>query len=428
MITTEQRIEFHKKSLWSRYLAVLLGFWLIATIYTRGDPTGTPIFYNNLICGLLIIFFGSLALKPKFSWTGWVVALVGTWLAASPVFLWAPTITAYNNSSLVGILAILFGIILPGLPHDELTKGKNIPPGWTYNPSSMEQRAPIMFLVFCCWMSSRYMATYQLGYIDVMHDPIWGNDGTIKVITSALSKSFPISDAGLAAFLYSFEFIAVAKGSEHRWRTVPWIVLGFGFLVVPVGLMSIFLIMLQPIVVGYWCFWCLFTAFCMLLIIALTVDEVWAAAQHFVRSIKSGTPWKKALFLGGDIDEVDSGEENFHRLAMTAGTNFHWTLLLSAALGAWLMASPSYIDLGKFSADSDYITGALVVVFSIISAAQVIRKIRYLNAVAGIWLILCPFFSLATTTPHHQWSNIAVGIILILLTIPKGDLRDCNSP
>lgn len=428
MITPEQSLAFHKKNIWSRYLSILLGIWLIAHAYTADVPSGTLIFYSDLISGVLITLFGLISLYHRTNLAGWIVAAVGVWLMASPVFLHAPTLFAYNNAAACGLLAILFGVILPGMPHDALSRGANIPPGWTYNPSSMAQRAPVMFLAFCAWMFSRYMATYQLGYIHEIYDPIWGNEGTLQVITSTLSKSFPVSDAGLAAFLYSFEFILGAKGSEHRWRTMPWIVLGFGILVVPVGLVSILLVMSQPIIVGHWCFWCLMTAVCMLLMIAFTIDEVWASTQHFFRLVKNGKPWIQALFFGGDLPAFNNDEEKEekHARSMTHGTNFRWNLFLSAVLGAWLMASPSIISLGVFAANSDYITGALVVVFSLISMAQVIRKVRLLNILAGGWLILCPFISLATVTPHHQWSNIAVGILLILLAFPKGTTEDCQ--
>ena len=426
---TSELISFHKKSLWSRYMAIFVGLWLVVNAFTEYQYHGDKLFYNNLICGALIVVFGFASLRVQFAGAGWWVGSIGTWLIAAPIILWAPTLVSYNNTSIAGMLALVLSVIFPGLPDDDLSKGHNVPPGWTYNPSAWAQRAPIMFLVFCCWMSSRYMAMYQLGYIDEIWDPIWGNEGTLKVITSPLSKSFPISDAGLAAFLYAFEFVVVAKGSQHRWRTVPWIVLGFGFLVIPVGLASILLVMCQPIIVGHWCFWCLFTAFCMLLIIALTVDEVWAAAQHYIRSVKSGANWKEALFFGGQgpqFQHADVEEKQAH--SMTRGTNFCWNLALSACLGAWLMASPSIISLGKFGSYSDYITGALVVVISVISSAQVIRKAKMLNVVAGAWLIICPFVSLATTTPEHQWSNIAVGILLILLAKPKGNMSDCYNP
>jgi len=64
---------------------------------------------------------------------------------------------------------------------------------------------------------------------------------------------------------------------------MPWIVILFGVLVVPLGLISIILVILQPLLVGHWCFWCLLAAICMLIMIALTVDEVVAVVQYLVQ-------------------------------------------------------------------------------------------------------------------------------------------------
>ena len=48
----------------------------------------------------------------------------------------------------------------------------------------------------------------------------------------------------------------------------------FGILVVPLGVVSITLIVLQPIAVGAWCTPCLIAAAAMLVMISLTLDEV----------------------------------------------------------------------------------------------------------------------------------------------------------
>jgi hypothetical protein len=47
----------------------------------------------------------------------------------------------------------------------------------------------------------------------------------------------------------------------------------FGVMIIPVGIVSIVLVMLQPIAAGAWCFWCLLTAAATLVMIPLAVDE-----------------------------------------------------------------------------------------------------------------------------------------------------------
>ena len=91
------------------------------------------------------------------------------------------------------------------------------------------------------------------------------------------------------------------KGGTRRWYTMPWIVILFGILVVPLGLISIILVILQPLLVGHWCFWCLLAAICMLIMIALTVDEVVAVVQYLVQVKRTKQPFWQVFWKGGDF-------------------------------------------------------------------------------------------------------------------------------
>ncbi len=63
---------------------------------------------------------------------------------------------------------------------------------------------------FAGFIVSRYLAMYQLGYMDYMWDPLFGfHGGTEKVLNSDLSHSWPVSDGGLGAIAYTFEFLMV---------------------------------------------------------------------------------------------------------------------------------------------------------------------------------------------------------------------------
>ena len=176
------------------------------------------------------------------------------------------------------------------------------------------------------------MAAYQLGYIPEIWDPVFGHEGTLQVITSALSRSFPVSDAGLGAALYGIEALCVWKGGCARWYTSPAFVLFFGVLVIPVGCVSTLLIISQPIVVGHWCFWCLLTAVCMLCMIALAIDEVYAAIQFLVRTRQvdphdfwrtfwhGGRPYQMvAVHEGASLQKSENGEQETGRMGRTGG-------------------------------------------------------------------------------------------------------------
>jgi len=416
-------LDFHKKTIWTRYASCLLGFWLFFYALSANYYYHSKfIFYSNLICGFLIFLFGYLSIDPKHKELGWGVAILGAWISIVPILAWAPLESMYLNNTIIGFLAILFGLILPGMQHDALSQLDDIPEGWTYNPSAWPQRMPVMFLALCCWFMSRYMAYYQLGYTDTIYDPFFGSEGTVKVITSALSKSFPIADAGLAAFLYSLEFILGAKGSSRRWRTMPWIVICFGILVVPVGLGSIILICCQPIIVGHWCTWCLLTAGCMLAMISLTIDEAMASLLLLKKLIfKNKMPVFEALFYGDSritqTQAISHSETTWH-----TGTRIHVFNVLALLIGLWLMASPSYLHISGAAADSDYIAGALIVVVSVITSANIISRLFSLNIILGAWLILCPFIH-----TNHQWSNIVLGLILVGLGIKKISQKQLQS-
>jgi uncharacterized membrane protein len=308
------------------------------------------------------------------------------------------------------------------MPNQVPDKGPSIPPGWSYNPSSWPQRLPIALLAFIGWMASRYMAAYQLGYIETVFEPFFEPNGTIAVITSSVSKAFPVPDAGLGAFAYSLEMISAFKGGERRWRTEPWMVILFGLLAVPLSLVSVVLIILQPLVVGAWCSLCLFTAFCMLILVALSIDEVAAVLQYLKNSKEK--PFFRLLFEGGS----GTGAKEDHRtpsldqplLALLKaafwGVSIPWNLALSVLVGAGLMALPGYFNLTGHQADADHLLGALTIVASMVSMAELTRSVRYLNLFFAVAIlassVLYGGFLL------HLFPAIAIGI----LSLRKGKL------
>ena len=173
-------------------------------------------------------------------------------------------------------------------PGMSMEPGPDVPRGWSYNPSSWPQRAPIIALALVGFFLSRQMAAFELGHITTLSDPFFGI-GTERVLTSAVSRAFPIPDAGLGAFAYMIEFLMGFMGDKRRWRTMPWMVTFFGILVVPLGVVSIALIILQPLAVGAWCTPCLAAAAAMIVMIALTLDEVVAMLQFLVQARGEGS-------------------------------------------------------------------------------------------------------------------------------------------
>jgi hypothetical protein len=67
------------------------------------------------------------------------------------------------------------------------------------------------------------MAAYQLGYIDSIWEPFFSGvagNGTQTILTSDVSKAWPISDAGLGAATYLIEVLSTFMGDQRRW-TAP---------------------------------------------------------------------------------------------------------------------------------------------------------------------------------------------------------------
>lgn len=157
------------------------------------------------------------------------------------------------------------------------------PPGWTYNPSSWAERLWIAAVAGVGMLVSGYLAFYQWGLIDEVWEPFFGN-GSEQVLDSFLSRLLPIPDAALGAAAYLLDVVTGLIGGRKRWRTMPWMVLLFGLAVGPLGLVSVLLVIAQPVALNAWCTLCLISAFVSLVIIGPAMDEVLASLQYLRHS------------------------------------------------------------------------------------------------------------------------------------------------
>ena len=108
------------------------------------------------------------------------------------------------------------------------------------------------------------------------------------MLNSAISKALPVPDALLGAFGYLLDAVTGVIGGSNRWRTKPWIVVMFGIATGPLGLVSVLLVILQPVAVGAWCTLCLVTALISIVMISPAVDEVLASLQYLKRAQRKG--------------------------------------------------------------------------------------------------------------------------------------------
>ncbi|KXF78501.1 DNA polymerase III subunit epsilon [Paramesorhizobium deserti] len=446
----------HGHMLWTHCLVIALGAWLLTSPlqFALFDPAGAAMVrdltlerslwepalrnaltgWNDIVCGLLLMLFGALALSPRFAPVQWGTTVVGLWLLFAPLIFWTPSAAAYANDTIVGALAIAFSVLvpmMPGMSHEGMMDESTVPPGWSYSPSSWLQRLPIIALGFFGFLIARYLTAYQMGQIDGIWEPFFSGDaaknGTEFIITSDVSRAWPIPDAGLGATSYMIEALMGAMGTASRWRTMPWMVTFFFILVVPLGGVSIFFIIIQPIMIGTYCTLCLIAAFAMLIMIPLTLDEVVAMGQYMLRSHRAGQPFWRTFFMGGaepsgGKDEKDPGfaaPVKSQAIAAVRGVTLPWPLLASCVIGAWLMFSRLIFDTEGAIADSDHLTGAMIITVAVCAMAEVGRPLRFINVLFGLWLIVAPWL-LAGAAAGAILNDVVAGLLIIALSLPRG--------
>lgn len=447
----EQWVRHHAEVRWVWLVLPLLGIWLALTPFMldyggaiapgveriteiRGLPAPREraewATWHDVALGVAVAVFGLLSASPRRIWAPWVIAVIGVWLLFAPLVLWTPSAADYINDTIVGIMLIGLTVLIPGMPGMPLIMkmGAEVPPGWSYNPSSWLQRTPMIALGWLGFFISRYMAAYQLGYIDGVWDPFFGN-GTERILDSQVSMAWPISDAGLGSAIYAGEALMGYMGSTMRWRTMPWMVAFFGIAVIPLGVVSIALVILQPVAVGTWCTLCLATAAAMLVMIPLTVDEVVAMLQFLVRKVRAGETLWRAFILGYGI-EGDSDERSpayggpLARIAPASawGVTVPWGLLAATAAGLWLLAAPEILGTPEPLAASNHLVGALAATIAVTVMAEPIRIGRYLNLLVGLWIVTSPF--LFGGSAVDIFNGLVVAVVVAVGSFPRGPIRE----
>lgn len=177
----EMMLQQHEQWLWRDFVNILLGVWLITGPFVLGYQSAA-LTWSDVISGVLIVIFGVLSLAPRFELARWGICFTGLWLLFAPLVFWSPDASGYANDTLVGALVTALSFLVPMMPGKAhhmvmMQPGPDVPPGWSYNPSAWQQRAPIIALAFVGFFCARYLAAYQLGHISRVWDPFFV-DGT----------------------------------------------------------------------------------------------------------------------------------------------------------------------------------------------------------------------------------------------------------
>lgn len=451
----------HFNMLWVHFFNMALGAWLITSPFAFGafDPQSfsnavlqvtaerglwDPAFrlellaWSDIVSGALIVLFSAMSLTPRLSWAQWANAAVGFWLLFAPLVFWSPSPAMYNNDTLIGALVITFAILvpmMPGMGMAGMMDQSDMPPGWTYSPSTYLQRLPIIGLALVGFLIARQLAAYQLGHVDGVWEPFFagqsGENGTEYIITSDVSKAWPVADGGLGAVTYMLEVLMGVMGDRRRWRTMPWMVAAFGIVVVPLGVISIYFIVIQPILIGTWCTLCLIAAAAMVIMIPYSLDELVAMGQFLVQGHRRGEPFWRNFFRGGASPGSGRDQQpgwdgpllQTVTSALRGGVNLPWTLVACTALGVALMFTRPLLGTEPPMAHSDHLIGAIIVTVSVMALAEVGRLLRFINVPFGLWLIAAPWI-LEGESLMASLVSVAIGIAVTLLSLPRGKRGD----
>jgi nucleoside-diphosphate-sugar epimerase len=426
----------HRASRWAHFTNIALGVWLVTQPPMIG-VTEPWLARSEILLGAALILFAGLSLSWRMGWARWACAGIGALVMAAPFLFWTTNPAAYLSDTLVG--ALIFGFAICTRPEVgtsplAATIGPATPPGWSYNPSDWTQRLPIILLALVGLQVSRYLAAYQLGHVEGVWEPFFlgqANDpknGTEEIITSHVSEAWPVSDAAVGGYTYVLEILTGIIGSRMRWRTTPWLVVLFGLMIAPLGITSIFFIIIQPIVIGTWSTLALIGAAAMLVQIPYSLDELLATFQFMRRRVRAGRSWLR-VFLFGDCDEgaADRERDEFDarpglvlKAMWTGGVSLPWNLAAAAAIGVWLMFTRATLASEGGMADADHLTGALVLTVVSLAAAEVARPLRFLIVPLGAALLVTPLVFAASGIATA--ASLACGVGLILLSLRRGPI------
>ncbi|MEN3951853.1 vitamin K epoxide reductase family protein [Iodidimonas sp. SYSU 1G8] len=427
----------HRSTRWVHFVNMALGLWLL-TQPVMVQVTEPLLFWSEIALGGLVIVFATLSLSWRMGWARWVCAGLGALIMAIPFVFWTTNPAAFLSDTLVG--ALIFGFAIGTRPEVGPTPtsalhGPEKPPGWDFNPSSWTQRLPIILFALVGLLVSRYLAAYQLGQIDGVWEPFFAGspddpqNGTEEIITSSVSEAWPVPDAAIGGYTYALEILTGIVGTQKRWRTMPWLVLLFGLMIVPLGVVSIFFIIIQPIVIGTWATLTLLAAAAMLIQIPYALDEILATVQFMRRRVRAGKSWLR-VFLFGDTDEgasqprdeFDQAPGAVVRDMFGGGVGLPWNLAVAGLIALSLLFTRLTFGAGGAMADMDHLIGALSLTVISIAASEVARPVRYLLIPLGLALIVAAFAT--GTSGLHLVASLVAGVALGVLSLRGGTIHN----
>lgn len=436
----DERAARHREYRWAHFVNIALGLWLV----TQPPLIGVaPALYAwaEVLCGLAVVVTATLSLSWRLGWARWATAAIGMVVMALPILFITPNAAAYLSDTLVGALIFGFAVgVPPEVGPSPLARqtAPELPPGWSFNPSSWTQRLPIILLAVVGLLVSRYLTAYQMGHIDGVWEPFFAGsaddpqNGTEEIITSSVSEAWPVPDAAIGAYTYALEILTGIVGSRARWRTMPWLVILFGLMIVPLGVVSISFIIIQPIVIGTWSTLTLIAAAAMLIQIPYSLDELTASISFLRRRVRAGQSLVGAMLFGGpdegtavtmprrEFEGRSAGQVS--KAMWTGAVNLPWTLWVAGAIGVSFLFTRLTLGAEGTMANADHLLGALVLTVLALAAAEIMRAARFLLIPLGLAIAAAPFLFDGSGT--HIVLSVVGGLAIAGLSINRGRITE----
>ena len=187
-----------------------------------------------------------------------------------------------------------------------------IPPGFSHNPTAYSRRGLLAALAFIGLVDASYLTLYQWDAWSVW-DPFFHAQAVLDLTS-------PVPDALAGVLAYGAELLLLAPGGADRWRRLPWACLALGATLSTGAVVSIALIVIQPVVAGTWCTLCLLSAALSLALFALGIGETRAAWQHVRRERAAGVSLGDAVWGRGRPGELVRERKAREALSGACGT------------------------------------------------------------------------------------------------------------
>ncbi len=218
---------------------------------------------------------------------------------------------------------------------------------------------------------------------------------------------------------------------------MPWLVVLFGLMIAPLGVVSIFFIIIQPILLGTWSTLALFAAAAILVQIPYSLDELLASLQFVRRRARAGSR-RIVVALRGDADEtpkattwraadeLDAAPATLIKDALCGGVSLPWNLVLAGVVALSLLFTRLFLDADGSLANAHHLLGALALTVLSIAAAEVARPARFANVALGAALVVVPFVYDADAV--QTAFTVAAGAAIAALSLSRGRIRSRYGP